>query len=70
MGEAQVGRHADVVLGLQPYVPRAATLCTSGSNPMYLGLQPYVSQVGRHDDVVLVLAPQSMVGSSIYELLR
>ena len=42
----------------------------SGCNPMYLGQQPCVSQVGRHDDVVLVLAPQSMVGSSIYELLR
>mmetsp|Transcript_17925 Transcript_17925/g.42653 ORF Transcript_17925/g.42653 Transcript_17925/m.42653 type:complete len:579 (+) Transcript_17925:56-1792(+) len=27
-------------------------------------------QVGPRDDVVIVLAPQSMVGSSIYELLR
>eukprot|EP00964_Phaeocystis_antarctica_P000896 scaffold507_cov36-Phaeocystis_antarctica.AAC.1 len=29
---------------LQPYVPQAATLCTSGCNPMYLGLQPYAHQ--------------------------
>ena len=29
---------------LQPYVSRAATVCIPGCNPMYPGLQPYVSR--------------------------
>ena len=30
---------------LQPYVPKAATLCAKGCNPMYPRLQPYASRL-------------------------